>query len=365
MASDKIITVIVPSYNMEKYLPKCLGSMVVAPELMEKLEVLVVNDGSKDRTSEIAHEFEAKYPHTFKVIDKPNGNYGSCINAALPTASGFYVKVLDADDYVNSINFARLLNLLVVEKNSSTPADLVVSRYVHVDPKGNITPGEHYAFPASVHFDLNDMPKDQMRLMLHMVTYRTRILLDMNYVQTEGVSYTDIEWVLYPMSKIGRVALFDEVVTYYLLGRDGQTMDPVVYSQKYQTVIDLARRFAKKYSECISVATESGGNYFRHQVGKFLQEVYYGYLFGFRGLRVSGDIRKLDDYLQKNCAELDGVVVDFHFNSSRFPYRYVQDWRVWHSRTTPLRVAFISYVWLNKIYRQTIKFVQQAKEKRS
>ena len=98
MAFDKILTIIIPSYNMEKYLPKCLGSLIVAPELMERIEVIVVNDGSTDRTSEIAHEFAANYPQTFKVIDKSNGHYGSCINTALPIAVGTYIKILDADD---------------------------------------------------------------------------------------------------------------------------------------------------------------------------------------------------------------------------------------------------------------------------
>lgn len=95
----KILSIIVPSYNMEAYLPKCLGSLEVARELMEQLEVFVVNDGSKDRTSEIAHEFEVRYPGVFRVIDKPNGNYGSCINAALPLCTGVFVKVLDASKF--------------------------------------------------------------------------------------------------------------------------------------------------------------------------------------------------------------------------------------------------------------------------
>ena len=96
--SAKLLTVIVPSYNMEKYLLKCLGSLIVAPELMERIEVIVVNDGSTDRTSEIAHSFEVKFPGVFRVIDKENGHYGSCVNAGLKMASGVFAKILDADD---------------------------------------------------------------------------------------------------------------------------------------------------------------------------------------------------------------------------------------------------------------------------
>ena len=63
---DKLLTIIVPSYNMEAYLPKCLGSLVInAKELLQKLDIIVVNDGSKDRPSEIAHEFEKNHPSVF------------------------------------------------------------------------------------------------------------------------------------------------------------------------------------------------------------------------------------------------------------------------------------------------------------
>ena len=91
---DKILSIIVPSYNMEAFLDRSLSSLIVGTPLMERLEVLVVNDGSKDRTSEIAHGYESRIPGTFRVIDKANGHYGSCVNAALAVAEGTYVKVL-------------------------------------------------------------------------------------------------------------------------------------------------------------------------------------------------------------------------------------------------------------------------------
>ena len=137
--ADKVLSVIVPSYNMEAYLPRCLGSLVVDDKaLLQKLDVIVVNDGSKDRTSEIAHEFESKYPGVFRVIDKTNGHYGSCINAALPVAEGEYVKVLDADDSVDTNEFEKLLLAISEELGKKDQADVVVSDFVNVDPDGNI-----------------------------------------------------------------------------------------------------------------------------------------------------------------------------------------------------------------------------------
>lgn len=98
---ENILSIIIPTYNMEKYLDKCLASLIIEDkELMRQLEVLVVIDGAKDRSSEIAHTYQNRFADTFRVIDKENGNYGSCINRGLKEATGRYVKVLDADDYL-------------------------------------------------------------------------------------------------------------------------------------------------------------------------------------------------------------------------------------------------------------------------
>lgn len=94
---NKILSIVIPTYNMEKLLEQCLSSLVVK-EHLDFLEVLVINDGSKDKSSQIAHHFEDKYPQTFRVVDKDNGNYGSCVNRGLKEATGKYIKILDADD---------------------------------------------------------------------------------------------------------------------------------------------------------------------------------------------------------------------------------------------------------------------------
>ena len=99
---EKVLTVVIPTYNMERYLERCLSSLVISPGMMEELEVLVINDGSKDCSSEIGHSFEAQYPNTFRVIDKKNGNYGSCINRGLKEARGKYIKILDSFKVFNS-----------------------------------------------------------------------------------------------------------------------------------------------------------------------------------------------------------------------------------------------------------------------
>lgn len=94
----KVLTIIIPMYNMEKYINQCLDSLMV--QGMERLEVIVVNDGSKDGSLAIARTYESRYPQIFCVINKENGNYGSCINCGLSKATGRYIRVLDADDFL-------------------------------------------------------------------------------------------------------------------------------------------------------------------------------------------------------------------------------------------------------------------------
>ena len=126
-AMNKILTIVVPTYNMQDYLNRCLDSLIVVPELMGQLEVLVINDGSKDNSSVIGHEYEARYPNTFRVIDKENGNYGSCVNRGLAEAKGKYIKILDADDWFNTKEFEDYLRNL-----STVEVDLVLTSYYFV-----------------------------------------------------------------------------------------------------------------------------------------------------------------------------------------------------------------------------------------
>ena len=123
---NKVLTIIIPTYNMENYLHRCLGSLVIKDEeLFETLEVLVINDGSKDLSSVIAHEYQEKYTSVFRVIDKDNGNYGSCVNRGLKEAKGKYIKILDSDDLFNENIFPVFLKYLL-----SSDADLIISDFV-------------------------------------------------------------------------------------------------------------------------------------------------------------------------------------------------------------------------------------------
>ena len=253
----KVLSIIVPSFNMEDYLAKGIES-VLGISNSSALDVIVVNDGSKDRTLEIALGIEHRYPDVVTVVDKENGNYGSCINAALKAARGKYVKVLDADDYVDTTAFEALVSIL-----GTVDADVVVNDYQKVyigGKKKDFT----YSFPSGRTMVIADIYDEASfsTLLLPALTYRLDILRKMGYRQTEGISYTDMEWCYSPMTQMTTMFYFNRSVYMYVMGREGQTMDPIVYRKRMPqlfqclhslmnsldtlTLLPWARRFANE-----------------------------------------------------------------------------------------------------------------------
>ena len=99
----KLLTISIAAYNVEKFIKKTLDSLIVDSD---ELEVLIVNDGSKDETLKIAKEYEIKYPNIFRAIDKENGGYGSTINTGIIEATGKFFKQLDGDDWFETESIA-------------------------------------------------------------------------------------------------------------------------------------------------------------------------------------------------------------------------------------------------------------------
>lgn len=233
----KYLSIIIPSYNMEAYLAKAIESITTCAHLHE-IEVLVVNDGSKDGTSQIGHHYADLHPGNVFVIDKHNGNYGSCINEGLKVATGKYVKILDADDYLHTAHLDQ-----VVEELAHTDADMLVTPFCKVDADGHtqfqrrITLSPH----ADYQMDTIKNTKAILGIWMHEIAYRRQMLIDMGYQQTVGISYTDMEWGFVPLLCVKTVRYIPTVLYYYLTGREGQTVDPLVHRKKYYEEIMVTR----------------------------------------------------------------------------------------------------------------------------
>lgn len=244
---SKPLSIIIPSYNMEDYLQQCLDSLLV--DNIADLEILIVNDGSKDNTLSLANEYSAKYPESIHVIDKTNGNYGSCINAGLKVASGKYIKVLDADDSFERGNLSNFIEFL-----KHIDVDLIISDYVIINGHGDITSIHSFFIEGLVcPFDkvLDELTRKDFQM--HAVTYRRGLLTEIKYKQREGISYTDQQWMFDPILNVKSIAFFPKILYRYLVGREGQTVNIAVsYKQLDQTmtvVLDMLIRYRSLESD--------------------------------------------------------------------------------------------------------------------
>ncbi len=242
---QKLLTIVIPTYNMQAFLNRCLDSLIINDDLMSQIEVLIINDGSRDDSSSIAHGYEGRYPQSFRVIDKQNGNYGSCINRGLAEATGKYIKVLDADDWFDINEFERFLKEL-----GEIDADMVLSSFNIISGiDGTARQAYKPHMESTKIYDFQQLGYDDAGIwMMHAVTYKVNMLREIGYHQTEGISYTDTEWTYIPLYAVKSVVYLDYIVYQYLVGREGQTMDSTVLLKSVWHHEHLARRIIEHVS---------------------------------------------------------------------------------------------------------------------
>lgn len=275
---EKLLTIIVPTYNMEKYLRRCLGSLIMDEARMILLEVLVINDGSKDSSSSIAHEYQAKYPDTFRVIDKENGGHGSCCNVGLREAKGKYIRFLDSDDWFDQENFPRFIDLL-----QTLDVDLVQTNRIleYVKENRSVT-CNIYEEVAEQEYMAEEFPYSKFKNFfstIHDSSYRTEMLRNINIVFSEKIQFDDTVLYIKPFEGIKTIYCSNMVIYHYMLGREGQSVGNID-ERKMQFRKQEFLKLCDEYSEIRNGFNDSQRMYFDKTINsQTLQEYYYYSLY--------------------------------------------------------------------------------------
>lgn len=225
----KLLSIAIPCYNSQAYMGKCIESLLIGGE---DVEIIVVNDGSKDDTSKIAHEYEAKYPSIVRVIDKPNGGHGSAVNSGIEAATGLYYKVVDSDDWVDADAYRTILNKLKELKDADEILDIMISNYVYEKEgaaRKKVMRFTH-ALPKEKVFgwdEVGHFPTGQYILM-HSVIYRTEVLRDCKLKLPEHTFYVDNIFVFEPLPYVKKMYYLDVDFYRYYIGREDQSVNEKV-----------------------------------------------------------------------------------------------------------------------------------------
>lgn len=243
---DKILSVSIASYNIEKYIEETIGSLIHA-EVMDKLEILIISDGSTDKTVEMGKKYEEKYPQTVRVIEKENGGWGSTVNTGIKCASGKYFKLLDGDDHFITENIPGFIKYL-----ETSQVDLVLTPYCEFidgtnEIKSHISHGEFAAGGISV----DELP-DNVYLNMHECCFRTEILKKGNIHITEHCFYTDVEFVLKGLSVTGSIGYYNKEIYKYRVASSEQSMSVNGFRKHYKDHLRMTYNmleFERRYNE--------------------------------------------------------------------------------------------------------------------
>lgn len=195
----------------------------------EDVEIIIVNDGSKDRTSEIAKQYEKAYPTIVKAIDKENGGHGDAVNTGLKHATGLYFKVVDSDDWVDEEALYKILNVLheMVEKQKLV--DMLVSNYVYEKVGVKHKKVIHYqnVMPENRIISWKDMGRFKLGqyILMHSVMYRTELLKMCGLELPKHTFYVDNIYVYYPLPHVKTFYYLNVNFYRYFIGRDGQSVN--------------------------------------------------------------------------------------------------------------------------------------------
>ena len=232
---NKLLTIVVPVYKVEEYINKCLDSLILSPELMNKMDVLIINDGTPDNSAQLSREYVKKYPNVFRQIDKENGGHGSVWNMGVKEAYGKYTRFLDSDDWLENLD-------LLLEKLEITDADLVITPTICHCENNELWTLEIKDMEFGKVYDANTFDWLGNRshgnyIFHHSCTYKTEMFREYLPLFLEKQPYDDV--ILGAASIIGAKSLvaYDFPLYHYLMDRPGQSISPEVQRRNIRATI--------------------------------------------------------------------------------------------------------------------------------
>ncbi len=244
----KYISFAIPSYNSEAYMSHAIESILPGGE---DVEIIVVNDGSKDNTSKIGHEYAEKYPDIVKVVDKPNGGHGDAVNAGLASATGKYFKVVDSDDWVDEEALHKVLELLHKFEDEGEEVDMLISNYVYEKEGAAHKKVIHYrgVLPEEAIFKWEEVGHFRMGqyILMHSVIYRTDMLKLTQIALPKHTFYVDNIYVYYPLPHVRKVYYLDVDFYRYYIGREDQSVNEKVMISRVDQQIFVTKTMIDMY----------------------------------------------------------------------------------------------------------------------
>lgn len=245
----KLLTVAIPCYNSQDYMEKSIRSALNGGD---RVEVIVVDDGSTDNTLKIANKYQEKFPNIVKVIHQENGGHGEAVNTGIRNATGLYFKVLDSDDCLGKRALAQVLDLLEEMISRDAGLDMLISNFMY-DKQGvkhkKIMKYKR-AMPVGRMFGWDELHFGKTQyLLMHSVIYRTKVLRESGMVLPKHTFYVDNIYVFQPLPFVKNIYYLDVCLYKYFIGRDDQSVHESVMIKRLDQQYRVTRIMLDIYNQ--------------------------------------------------------------------------------------------------------------------
>ncbi|WP_078549510.1 glycosyltransferase family 2 protein [Litchfieldia alkalitelluris] len=236
----KLLSVVIPCYNSQDYMRYCIESLLPGGE---DVELLIVNDGSVDKTAEIADEYATKYPAIVRAIHQENGGHGEAVNAGIRQATGLYFKVVDSDDWVDIRAYLKILNTLKELVVESKSVDMIISNFVYEKEGSTYKKVMKYdnVLPEGTIFTWDDIKQFRrgQYLLMHSVIYRTQLLWECGLELPKHTFYVDNLYVYTPFKHVKKIIYINVDFYRYFIGREDQSVQESIMIKRIDQQIKV------------------------------------------------------------------------------------------------------------------------------
>lgn len=259
----KLLSVVIPCYNSQEYMKYCIESLLPGGE---DVELLIVNDGSSDKTSEIANEYAKAYPSIIRAIHQINGGHGEAVNTGIKNATGLYLKVVDSDDWVDTRAYLKILNILKELTNENKSIDMFISNFVYEKEGSKFKKVMKYddVLPEGKIFTWDDIGKFKkgQYILMHSVIYRTQLLRNCNLVLPKHTFYVDNLFVYIPLKYVKDIYYLNVDFYRYFIGREDQSVNESVMIKR----IDQQIKVNKLMIDTVDLQSIENENIYRYMI---------------------------------------------------------------------------------------------------
>lgn len=244
----KLLSFCVPCYNSEAYMRNCIEGLIKGGD---RVEVIIVDDGSKDATASIADDFQKEYPDIVKAVHQPNKGHGGAVNAGIENATGVFFKVVDSDDHLEPEAYARVLDRLESLVMEETRVDMFVCNYVYDKAGAKHKKVMQYrkAFPVDTVFGWEASGRLGLGkyILMHSVIYRTDVLRTSGLRLPEHTFYVDNLFVYVPLARVKKIYYMDLDLYMYYIGREDQSVNEKVMISRLDQQLRVNRLMIDAY----------------------------------------------------------------------------------------------------------------------